>query len=189
MPEPRTPWPHAPLHQLARSGTFFVTAGTYRKAHYFRGADRLRVLHRGLLTVAQDYGWQLEAWAVFSNHYHFIAHSPAAAPSAESLAAMLKTLHVKTATWIDSLDRAPARRVWFNYRETCLTYPRSYFARLNYTHQNPVRHGLVPVANRYPWCSAAWFERTASAAQVKSIYQFKTDTLQVPDDFDPEVDW
>ena len=50
---------------------------------------------------------------------------------------------------------------------------------MNYTHQNAVKHGLVPVANRYPWCSAAWFERTANAAQVKTLYSFKVDRLQV----------
>jgi putative transposase len=189
MPEPKTPWPHAPTHQLATSGTFFVTASTYLKAHHFRGADRLRVLHRGLLTVARDYGWQLEAWAVFSNHYHFIAHSPVDKPNAESLGPMLKVLHVKTSGWVNRLDHTPARQVWFNFHETRMSYPKSYFARLNYTHQNPVKHGLVPVANQYPWCSAAWFERTASAAQVKTIYRFKTDKLQLPDDFDPAPEW
>src|SRR5436190_693426 len=50
-------WPHAPMHQLSENGTYFVTAGTYLKAHHFRGSDRLRVLHHGLLTVAQEYGW------------------------------------------------------------------------------------------------------------------------------------
>src|SRR5262245_51998459 len=49
------------------------------------------------------------------------------------------------------LDRTLARQVWFNFRETRLTDPKSYFARLSYTHQNPVKHGLVPVANQYPW--------------------------------------
>jgi putative transposase len=102
---------------------------------------------------------------------------------------MLKTLHVKTSGWVNCLDHTPARQVWFNFRETRLSYPRSYFARLNYTHQNPVKHGLVPVANHYPWCSAAWFERTASAAQVKTIYRFKTDKVEVADDFDPVPDW
>lgn len=189
MPEPTTPWPHAPTHQLAAGGTFFVTAATYLKEQHFRGGDRLRILHRGLLTVARDYGWQLEAWAVFSNHYHFVAHSPPDQPTAESLSRMLKTLHVKTSGWVNRLDRTPARQVWFNFRETRLTYPTSYFARLNYTHQNPVRHGLVPVANQYPCCSAAWFERTASPAQVKTIYRFKTEKLQVHDDFDCDSDW
>jgi putative transposase len=180
---------HAPTHQLANSGTYFITASTYKKAHHFRGAERLAVLHRGLLTVAQDYGWQIEAWAVFSNHYHLVALSPADAPTAESLGMMLKVLHVKTAGWVNQLDLTPTRKVWFNFRESRLTYPRSYLARLNYTHQNAVKHGLVPVANQYPWCSAVWFERTASPAQVKTIYRFKADKLHLPDEFEPAPEW
>ena len=183
------PWPHAPTHQLCVRGAYFVTAGTYLKVHHFRGTERLRVLHRGLLTVARDFGWQLEAWAVFSNHYHFVGHSPSAGPDAVNLSDMLSNLHVKTATWINKLDGAPGRRVWFNFRETRLTYQRSYLARLNYVHQNAVKHGLVPVANQYPWCSARWFERMASAAMVRSIYRFKIDDLRLEDDFGAARDW
>lgn len=189
MPTERAPWPHAPLHQLAASGTYFVTASTYLKAHRFRGADRLAVLHRGLLKVAAGFRWHLEAWAVFSNHYHFVAHSPPDQPTAESLPAMLSELHKKTALWVNRLDHAPGRQVWFNYRETRLTFQRSYLARLNYVHQNPVKHGLVRVASEYPWCSARWFERTASAAQVKKIYRFKVDQVRVEDEFGPDADW
>jgi putative transposase len=142
----KLPWPHAPLHQLSGRGTYFVTAGTYIKEHFFRTADRLQVLHRGLLTVAQDYGWQLEAWSVFSNHYHFVGHSPEHEDSAESLSAMLGLLHEKTAKWINRLDGSRGRQVWHNFWETQLTYQKSYLARLNYVHQNPVKHGLVVVA-------------------------------------------
>ncbi len=189
MPEPKTPWPHAPTHQLSIRGTYFVTASTYGKAHHFRGAKRLRVLHRGLLTVAEKFGWRLEAWAVFSNHYHFIGHPPEKAEDASSLADMLSVLHVKTSGWINQLDKTPGRQAWFNFWETRLTHQRSYLARLNYVHQNPVRHKLVPVANQYPWCSAAWFERTASPAMVKSIYRFKTERISVTDDFEVDGDW
>ncbi len=185
MPPSSAPWPHAPIHQLSIGGTYFVTASTYLKAHHFRGAARLRVLHRGLLIVARDFGWQLEAWAVFSNHYHFVGHSPPNLPHAANLTAMLSVLHVKTAGWINKLDRASGREVWFNFRETRLTYQRSYLARLNYVHQNPVKHGLTPVASQYPWCSARWFEGSASVAMVKSVYRFKIDRLQVADDFEP----
>lgn len=177
MVGPKTPWPHAPTHQLEIRGTYFVTASTCQKEHHFRGAKRLGVLHRGLLTVAETFRWQLEAWAVFSNHYHFVAHSPATAPDATTLSDMLSVLHVKTAGWVNQLDGAPKRQVWFNFRETRLTHQRSYLARLSYVHRNPVKHGLLPLASLYPWCSAAWFERTASPAMVKSIYRFKTDRI------------
>lgn len=189
MPEPKTPWPHAPAHRLAERGTYFVTASTYKKEHHFAGKRRLEVLHRGLLTVTGQFDWHLEAWAVFSNHYHFIAHSPGNVADASSLGDMLSVLHVKMAGWINGLDKTPARQVWFNFRETRLTHQRSYLARLNYVHQNAVKHGLVPVACQYPWCSAAWFERTASPAMVNSIYRFKTDRLSVADDFEPDLVW
>ena len=185
----KIPWPHAPTHRLSASGTYFVTAGTYRKLHYFRGRARLAVLHRGLLKVARDFGWNLEAWAVFSNHYHFVGHSPPGEDSAESLSQMLGLLHEKTAKWVDGLDAAPRRQVWHNFRETHLTYQRSYLARLKYVHGNPVKHGLVRVANLYPWCSAAWFERTATPAQVKTIYAFPTDALNVFDEYTVAEDW
>jgi putative transposase len=189
MPASDTAWPHAPTHQLSERGTYFLTAGTYLKAHHFRGKERLRVLHRGLLTVARDFGWQLEAWAVFSNHYHFIGHSSAKAANACNLSDMLSLLHVKTSGWINKLDKTPGRQVWFNFRETRLTYQKSYLARLNYVHQNPVKHRLVPMANQYPWCSAAWFERTASVPMVKSIYRFNVDKLGTSDDYTPSPDW
>ncbi|HTB83126.1 MAG TPA: hypothetical protein VK742_05680 [Candidatus Sulfotelmatobacter sp.] len=189
MPEPRTPWPHAPTHQLSVRGTYFVTASTYQRLHHFRGAKRLGVLHRGLLAVTNDFGWKLEAWAVFPNHYHFIAHSPESKDDAFNLSDMLSVLHVKTAEWINELDKTPGRQVWFNFRETRLTHQRSYLARLNYVHQNAVKHGLVSAANQYPFCSAAWFERTASTATVKSIYRFKTERISVPDEFEVDADW
>jgi putative transposase len=131
----------------------------------------------------------LEAWAVFSSHYRFVAHSPFDQPSAESLGAMLGKLHGKTSAWLNRLDNIPGRQVWHNYRDTRSTFEKSYFARLNYTHQNSVKHGLVPVANLYPWCSAAWFERTATAAQVKTIYSFKMDRLQIYDEYTPAPEW
>jgi putative transposase len=163
--------------------------GTYRKEQHFRGANRLGVLYRGLLTVAHDFGWQLEAWTVFSNHYHFVAHSPTGEDNALSLSRMLGLLHEKTAKWLNRLDYTPGRQVWHNFRETRLTYEKSYLARLNYVHQNPVKHQLVPVANQYPWCSAAWFERTARPAQVKTIYGFKVDQLRMYDAYEVASEW
>jgi putative transposase len=174
-------WPHAPVHRLSGKGTFIVTAGTLGKAHYFRDAAALDVLETELLSKARQYGWQLEAWAVFSNHYHFVGH---ALDDAGSLKPFLSHLHAETARTVNARDRQPGRQVWFNYWDTELTYEKSYLARLNYVHQNAVRHGLVAVANQYRWCSAGWFERTASPAQVKTIYSFKIDRLRVVDDFE-----
>ena len=122
---------------------------------------------------------------MFSNHYHFVGRSPEDADESTSLSKMLTVLHRRTAIWVNRLDKTPGRKIWHNFWDTKLTYQKSYLARLNYVHQNPVTHGLVPVANQYPWCSAAWFEGVASPAMIRSIYRFKIDALSVKDDFIP----
>jgi len=173
-------WPHAPVHRLQEAGVCMVTAGTLRKEHFFRDPALHDLLESRLLALAKQFAWQLEAWAVFSNHYHFIAQSPA---TAGSLQKFLRHLHADTARELNRHDNVAARQVWHNFWDTRLTYERSYLARLNYVHQNPVHHGLVSLANQYRWCSAAWFERTCPPATVKTIYNFKVDKLNVPDNF------
>ena len=180
-PQPKD-WPHAPVHRLSEQGTYIVTAATSNKEHFFRGEDRLTLLEAELLQLAKRHGIQLEAWAVFSNHYHFIAHT---GPEKNQLAKLLSHLHTKTAAEINRLDGAAGRGVWFNFWDTQLTFEKSYFARLNYVHQNPVKRGLVCRATEYRWCSAAWFEGAASRAQVQTIYSFKIDQVKVEDDYEP----
>jgi putative transposase len=175
-------WPHAPEHRLSPSGTFIVTASTYRKQHLFRGDNQLDFLRDQLLLSLCKGGWQVEAWAVFSNHYHFVAH---ASPQSTVLSDLLKQLHWDTAVQINSDDRRSGRNVWFNYWESELTFHTSYQARLNYVHQNAVKHGLVAQANQYPWCSAHWFETTASRSQVRTIYGYGIEQVKVQDAFTP----
>jgi len=174
-------WAHAPVHRLGGVGAFMVTASTYQKAKLFDTPEKLDALCNGLRKYAEKHGWKLEAWAVMSNHYHFMATSPDG--SAESLKAMIRELHSRSARWINTQDAMAGRKVWHNYWESQITHQSSYYARLNYVHQNAVKHGLVLTANQYPWCSAAWFEQNASAATVKTVYSFKTDRLKINDDF------
>lgn len=175
-------WPHAPPHRLSTHGTYFVTTGTYQRQHHFAGAERRDHLQTELLARAKQGGWQLEAWALFSNHYHFVAH---ALDGAESLGGLLAELHRTTAIFVNDLDGQPGRQVWFNFRDTALTLETSYYARLAYTHHNPVKHRLVADARQYPWCSVSWFERTATPAQVETLRRIKTDTVKVYDEYEP----
>ena len=173
-------WPHAPIHRLGSDGVFMITGATLHKKLLFSSSEKLTALENEVLTLAKLYHWQLESWAVFMNHYHLIARG---GENGDQLDAYIKHLHTTTARDLNASDQAIGRQVWYNFWETRLTYQRSYLARLNYVHQNAVKHGLVKVANQYPWCSAAWFEKTASVAAVKTIYSFKTDKLKIDDDY------
>ncbi len=177
---PPKDWPHAPVHRLADNAVYFVTAGTLHKKQLFDASEKRDLLERFLLSFAKKSGWQLEAWAVFANHYHIVARGN---PDSRNLGEFLHDLHGVSAREMNKLDGVSDRKVWFNFRDTKLTIQHSYLARLNYVHQNAVKHKLVAVANQYPWCSAAWFERVASPAQVKTIYGFEIDRVKVEDDF------
>jgi hypothetical protein len=38
--------------------------------------ERLDFFLESLFTHAAEFGWELRAWAVLANHYHFVAVSP-----------------------------------------------------------------------------------------------------------------
>src|SRR2546426_10668718 len=65
-------WPHAPVHRLNSDGIYMVTAATLYKQHLFADPTKLTMLEDGLLSLAKKYGWQLEAWTVFTNNYRLI---------------------------------------------------------------------------------------------------------------------
>jgi putative transposase len=173
-------WPHSPAHRLSEAGAYMVTCGTYLKQPLFRGTKRLRFLCDALLRLAAEYEWNLQAWAVFANHYHFVALSP---PQPGNLPEFMKKLHSDTALEVNQWDGTKGRQVWFQYWDTQLTYEKSYFARLSYVHRNAVHHKLVSEPSLYPWCSAGWFQRRATASFYKTIMRFGIERLRVPDDF------
>ncbi len=159
-----------------------MTAACYHRQRIFDTPENLDVVTGLLIDTSGEFGWQLRAWAVLSNHYHFLADSPKG--SGESLRVWLTEFHRQAAIEVNLRSAAVGRRVWMNFRDTHITHQTSYLARLRYVNENPVRHRLVDLANQYRWCSAAWFESHAPKSFVESVRRFKIDRLKIWDDFD-----
>jgi putative transposase len=157
-----------------------LTAGTYNKHHFFNRPVLLDIFQSTLFTMADFYHWRLEAWAIFSNHYHFIAQAP---EDPSNLPKFIKHLHNNTSREINKIENTPGRKIWYQYWDSQLTFANSYLARLNYVMNNPVKHNLVSNAEEYPWCSASWFIKNASHSHVKVVKNFNTDTVNVIDNF------
>ncbi len=175
-----THWAHSPSHLFVPGAAYFITASTHAKKRLLNTPERMSLVLSALFEQATTFGWELQAWAVMSNHYHLVAHAP---EDATTLKPMLQSVHSLTARALNVQDNTPGRQVWFQYRDTCLTFEKSYLARLNYVHNNPVKHGLVQNAEQYPWCSMAWFMREAKASFRNTVLSFKWDKVSVPDDF------
>ncbi len=180
MAEDRSDWHHAPIHIFVPGTVYMVTAGTLHKEHFFHGDQRLAMLRDLLLDCLHRYGWGPHAWAVFANHYHFIAKSPEAAAN---LSNALRWLHSASAREVNRLDATPGRQVWHQYWDKCLTFEKSYYARLNYVINNAVHHALAPIASRYPYCSAGEFEAQSPSAFQRKVASFRYDEIHEPDEF------
>jgi len=182
MPEEwsKQPWHHSPAHIFESDSIYFVTAGTYQKSKLYDSPFKLDELQRTLFCETEKWGWRLEAWAILANHYHFIARAP---EDATTLAPMIRALHSKSAIWLNKIDGTPGRKVWHQFWDTCLTNDRSYWARLNYVHRNPEKHGLVGNAELYRWCSMAWFIEHADTGTRRTVLSFNAERVIIDDDY------
>ncbi len=157
-----------------------VTAGIYQKQLLLNTPKKLTLVRDMLFKYALQFEWELQAWAVMGNHYHFIATAP---ENPSTLADLISRLHEYSAKKLNQLDDTPGRKVWHNFWDTRITHQTSYFARLRYVHQNPVHHGVIDNAANYACCSQAWLERNAERSHINTLSRFKTDRINVPDDF------
>ena len=175
-------WPHAPPHRLGEGGVYFVTARAAEGRHLLADDAMKDWFQETLFNIVEEFRWNLEAWAILSNHYHFIAHSPKGAEGAQSLRSMIRKLHSLTTKELNRRDNQPGRcRLWQNFRETHLTHQRSYLARLHYVHQNAAHHRLVAKGSDWKWCSASSFMQAVTPAWLKTICSFQYDEIAAKD--------
>jgi putative transposase len=142
---------HQPLHLFVPNQLYIVTAGTYNKEAFFNTDRKIQIVEDVMFGLFEQYRWIPQAWALFPNHYHFIAQAP---DNPGTLSEIIRKLHSKTAVEINKLDECQGRKIWYQYFDTCITYEKSYFARLKYVTHNPTKHGYVINAIDYRFCSA-----------------------------------
>lgn len=179
-PTSTTDWRHAPAHRLGQPGAYMVTSGCYQKKSLFATRSRLTFLSNALLELTRKYDWRLQSWAIFPNHYHFVAESR----TPESLRTLTRHLHSISARYVNEIDGTPERKVWFQYWDTHLSYERSYLARLGYVHLNAVKHGLVQRPQDYWWCSAGWLRSGNSEGSSFAKMESSVSGIGAEDDYD-----
>lgn len=150
--------PYAPPHLFRPNACYFITGKTLGGATLMSTAARREQLLASLRFACDRWGWKLSAWVVLSNHYHCLLVAPEAAGE---LSRLLASVHRFTATAWNKEDGTPGRPVWYRYWDTCIDHESSLWARVNYIHYNPVRHGLADEPARYPFSSySEWAEET-----------------------------
>ena len=172
-------WTHAPLHRTKDPGWYFITAGTYKKQPFLLAEGRRDALIDLILSCACQLNLIVHAWVVLSNHYHLMLQARKDA----DIPLFARRVHSINARAVNALDAAPGRKVWYQYWDKFITDENAYFARINYIHQNPVRHRLVSAAENYRWSSMRYFEDRVGIPLARAVRQIKIDKIKVVDDF------
>lgn len=173
-------YPHNPPHYFVSNAMYMVTGAILHNQPILNEDRKKQLILDILLDRSKYLGWHLEAWAILNNHYHFISKAP---DNAGTLSKLIRQVHSVTAIELNRLDHTPGRQVWYNYWDTCLTYEKSFLARIHYVHVNPVKHALVENPIDYPFCSYRWFIEQGSEELKKQVFNQPIDRHKIFDDF------
>lgn len=173
-------YPHNPPHLFIPNSIYMITSGLINKKPILDTDYRKQLVCDILFQQTYRLGWILEAWAVLSNHYHFIARSP---DNVYSMPELIRSIHSMSSVELNRMDLTPGRKLWHNYWDTCITDDASYKARLLYVHANPLKHKVVKDPLDYKFCSYQWFTSICEEAVKMEILSHSMDRLNIPEKF------
>lgn len=145
--------PGVPLHVVQR--------GNNRSVCFFSDLDR-RFYLKCLSEVAERRGVAVHAFVLMTNHVHLLI-TPSEAGAASAMMQDVGRRYVRT------INQAHGRTgtLWEGrYRSSLVESERYFLACHRYIELNPVRAGIVPRAEDYPWSSHRFYARGTPNAVV-----------------------
>jgi len=151
----------------------FVTTSTYRRVPLFLSERFRRGFVETLRRLRQEMGFLLLGWVLMPEHFHLLLKPE----PAEATSLILKRLKEEAATHILQTLREHRQYPWCGKMLAQLRLPptvhdeshyrvwqrrfypfnvyseKKRLEKLNYMHNNPVKHGLVKEPGDWPWSS------------------------------------
>jgi len=171
---------HNPPHLFLSNATYIITASTYKRKRFFHNDELKSLVLISILHYFSKYSWHIKAYVILTNHYHLLVHAP---ENNVSLSKSINNIHRYTAHKINQINKKSGMKIWWNYWDTCLTYEKSYYARLNYIHFNPVKHGYVDDPKKWKFSSYNEFCELDYPEAKKVEKEFPFDRVKVYDNF------
>jgi len=119
-----------------------------------------------LKALVDEFSIPLQAWVILDDHYHLLLR----ACQGQDLPRFLGRLHGSVSRQINVWDGVKGRQVWHNYWDTCIRDQAGLWTRVNYIHQNPVKHGYVHNPEDWPFSSYAYYLRTRGQAWLTDCW-------------------
>ena len=101
-----------------------------------------------------------------------------------TLSELMNNFHRFTANWLSKHNIRKVKEKYFhNYWDTCITFEKSYFTRLNYIWFNPVKHGYVDSPEKWKFGSYYYRYREEMKEMKRQIEKYPFDKVKIDDDF------
>lgn len=156
----RVEYPGAFYHVMARGN---------RRERIFRDERDRRFFCETLAEACGQTGWKVHAWVLMGNHYHLMLETPEG-----NLVAGMKWLQNTYTRRFNSRHRLWGRLFGDRYKAVLCEGGSGYYycSLMDYIHLNPVRVGLVRMADGqsvrdYPWSSVAAGYALAAAKRAR----------------------
>ena len=172
---------HNPPHLFRPHAKYFITAAMYKKRHLMKDDNVKYCVIEWMFESFNRRQWKIEEWVLLDNHYHLMANAP---EDAGTLGRVINNFHRFSGLRIKkNVNPSPSLdRTWYNYRDTCIPYEKSYFARLSYIWNNPVKHGYVEKPE--DWKFGSYYFKADGNDEVRSIMKnYTCDRVRIEDDY------
>jgi len=141
-------------------GTFFFTVVTYRRRSLFGQAECRRILREAVQEARKRYPFTIDAWVLLPEHMHCIWTLPTESADFSIRWSLIKSyfskrtralLHVEQ--WMnESKQKHRETTIWQRrFWEHLIKDDREYQVYMDYSHFNPVKHGLVKRVVDWPF--------------------------------------
>ena len=172
-----TNYKHSPAHLFIDRAYYIITAHTIESIRPFYDDERKQILLDSIfLNFVERNKWQMIAYFVADNHYHILLNSK---DNSKSLSKIIADIHRFTAITINKMDNKIGRQVWYQYWDTVITSENSFYARFNYIHYNPVKHGYVKRSEDYKFCSYRHYYDNNKEGVIKIMKKYPFDKVKV----------
>jgi putative transposase len=145
-----------PNYRRARTegATWFFTVVTAGRRPFLATENSISILRQSVLATFQRKPFHIDAWVILPDHMHAIWTLPADDMDFSTRWGLIKASFSRNS----NLPHASAPRhdsgLWQpRFWEHRIRDIKDYHAHMDYTHYNPVRHGLVTRVNDWPHSS------------------------------------
>ena len=140
----------------------FITMVTQDRRPLFKSEPWRELLRDGIEFVRQRHPFELTAMVLLPDHLHMMWKLPAIDTDYSTRISLIKRrftyAYLRTggteAPQTVSRTRQRSRGVWQKrFHEHTIRDAKDFHMHLDYIHMNPVKHGVVSMANDWPWSS------------------------------------